>query len=94
MPGSFPPWLPGTAFSMNEAEPLVCSARGCTRPAEFKLLWNNPKIHPSDRRKTWLACAAHRVTLTEFLSARGMFREDEAIATDSGEAAAAEPPNP
>ena len=37
-----------------------CSARGCTSAAAFALLWNNPKIHPPERRKTWLACAEHR----------------------------------
>lgn len=63
----------------GSAEPLRCSARGCTRPAEFAVRWNNPKIHPPERRKTWLACADHRESLTQHLSARGMFRECEPL---------------
>jgi len=39
----------------NEDLPSVCSARGCGKPAQWALLWNNPKIHTPDRRKTWLA---------------------------------------
>jgi hypothetical protein len=57
-----------------------CSARGCTKAAAFALLWNNPKIHPPERRKTWLACADHQLTLTEFLGARGFMREVEPLA--------------
>ena len=53
------------------ALPSVCSARGCGEPATWALLWNNPKIHTPDRRKTWLACDEHRTTLSEFLSFRG-----------------------
>jgi hypothetical protein len=41
------------------------------------LLWNNPKIHTPERRKTWLACDDHKVSLSEFLSARGFLREVE-----------------
>jgi hypothetical protein len=44
-------------------------------PAAYALRWNNPRIHPPERRKTWLACAAHREHLTGFLSARGFLRE-------------------
>jgi hypothetical protein len=53
----------------------VCSARGCDRPATTGIRWNNRKIHPPERRKTWLACAEHEASLTEFLTARGMYRE-------------------
>lgn len=53
----------------------VCSARGCTEQAVFDLQWNNPKIHTPDRRKHWLACAAHRDSLSNFLGARGFLRE-------------------
>jgi len=55
-------------------EPLVCSAKGCRAPAVWALDWNNPKIHTPDRRKTWLACDAHRQTLGDFLDARGFLR--------------------
>jgi hypothetical protein len=54
---------------------LRCSARGCTTSASWALRWNNPKLHPPERRKTWLACADHRESLAGFLSARGFLRE-------------------
>ncbi|GHJ52764.1 hypothetical protein ABZ744_14375 [Micromonospora chersina] len=56
-------------------EPLICSARGCRAPAIWELRWNNPRLHPPERRKTWLACAAHRGSLGDFLDARGFLRE-------------------
>jgi hypothetical protein len=55
--------------------PLTCSARGCRAPAVWALHWNNPKLHPPERRKTWLACAEHRATLGDFLNARRFLRE-------------------
>jgi hypothetical protein len=57
------------------AEPIRCSAKGCHAPAVWALHWNNPKLHESTRRKTWLACDAHRASLGEFLGARGFLRE-------------------
>ncbi|MDQ3326462.1 MAG: hypothetical protein M3529_12295 [Actinomycetota bacterium] len=60
-------------------EPEICSARGCRSPAVFVLAWNNPKIHPAERRKQWTACAEHRDTLAKFLSARGFLREVTAL---------------
>lgn len=63
---------------------LTCSARGCQADAAWSLLWNNPKIHTPDRRKTWLACEEHRETLGEFLDVRGFLREVEP-APDSSE---------
>jgi hypothetical protein len=53
----------------------ICSAKGCRTPAAWSLMWNNPKIHPAERRKTWLACPEHRDHLSGFLSARGFLRE-------------------
>jgi hypothetical protein len=61
---------------------LVCSARGCQQQAIFDLRWNNPKIHPPERRKHWLACQAHRESLSGFLSARGFLREVVPLAAD------------
>jgi len=58
-----------------ERTDLICSAKGCRRPATFALTWNNPKLHPPERRKTWLACAEHRDSLTQFLQVRGFLRE-------------------
>ncbi|WP_350339501.1 hypothetical protein [Pengzhenrongella frigida] len=57
--------------SIHEA---VCRARGCGAPAQWGLLWNNPKLHTPDRRKVWLACADHRAHLEEYLGTRGLLR--------------------
>lgn len=54
---------------------LVCSAKGCRSTAAWAHLWNNPKLHTADRRKVWLACEEHRVSLGEFLSVRGFLIE-------------------
>ncbi len=54
---------------------LLCSAKGCRAAATFDLGWNNPKIHPPERRKHWLACPDHRDSLSAFLSARGFLRD-------------------
>ena len=54
---------------------LVCSAKGCRSAAAWAHLWNNPKLHTADRRKVWLACEEHRVSLGEFLSVRGFLLE-------------------
>ena len=72
---------------MPEAAPqdeLVCSARGCRAPATVDLRWNNPRIHTPDRRKHWLACTAHRESLSSFLSTRGFLREVEELPGASG----------
>lgn len=55
--------------------PDICSAKGCTAPAAFELLWNNPKLHTPERRKIWLACAAHRTSLADFLGARNFLKD-------------------
>jgi hypothetical protein len=55
--------------------PLECSAKGCRVPAVWQLRWNNPRLHPPERRKTWLACDEHRGSLGGFLDARGFLRE-------------------
>jgi len=54
---------------------LTCSAKGCRRPATTAHLWNNPKLHTPERRKVWLACDEHTVSLGEFLSVRGFLVE-------------------
>ena len=56
-------------------EALVCSAKGCRRAATWAHLWNNPTLHTPERRKVWLACEEHRVSLGEFLSVRGFLVE-------------------
>ena len=59
---------------------LVCSAKGCRARAVWGLLWNNPKLHTPERRKTWLACGDHRTHLEHFLGARGFHRETVEVA--------------
>jgi hypothetical protein len=71
-------------------DPLTCSARGCTRSARWKLLWNNPRIHTEDRRKTWLACDEHRESLGAFLGARSFLRDT--VPVDGADTAAAQEP--
>jgi hypothetical protein len=58
---------------------LRCSARGCQQTATWALLWNNPKLHTPDRRKTWLACDDHRESLSDFLGARNFLRDVEPL---------------
>jgi hypothetical protein len=52
-----------------------CSAKGCRADAAYGLLWNNPKLHTPDRRKTWLACEDHVESLSAFLSIRGFLKD-------------------
>lgn len=59
----------------HEVAALVCSAKGCRNDAVWALQWNNPKLHEPERRKTWLACDAHRESLAQFLSMRDFLRE-------------------
>lgn len=66
---------------------MTCSAKGCQSEAAWSLLWNNPKIHTPDRRKTWLACDAHRQFLADFLGARGFLRDVEPVEPGQGEPA-------
>ena len=58
-----------------ELEQPICSAKGCAALAEWDLLWNNPKVHTPDRRKTWLACEEHKGSLSDFLGARGFLKD-------------------
>jgi predicted Fe-S protein YdhL (DUF1289 family) len=67
---------------MSQSEELRCSAKGCSRTAAVALRWNNPKLHPSERRKTWLACDEHQTSLSQFLGARGFLRETEPVSTE------------
>ena len=58
---------------------LICSAKGCSAGATWSLVWNNPRLHTPERRKTWLACDAHRDSLAEFLRARRFLRDVERL---------------
>lgn len=53
----------------------TCSAKGCTTPAAWDLLWNNPRLHTPERRKIWLACDDHRGSLSDFLGSRGFLKD-------------------
>ena len=59
----------------------VCSRKACRAGAEWQLLWNNPKIHPPERRKIWLACGQHRDWLEDYLQTRGLWKETAALDT-------------
>jgi len=48
----------------------VCSRAGCRAPATAQIVWRNPRIHPPERRKIWLACDEHAGYLRDFLAAR------------------------
>lgn len=61
-----------------------CSRRDCRQSAEWVLVWNNPKVHTPERRKTWLACAEHREYLSQFLGRRGFLRETVPLADFDG----------
>ncbi len=67
-------------MTAEPSEPLTCSAKDCAADATTALRWNNPKIHPPERRKTWLACDDHRESLAHFLSLRDFLRETEPLA--------------
>ncbi|MFE9254411.1 hypothetical protein [Streptomyces sp. NPDC006879] len=58
----------------------VCSAKGCRDTALWVLAWNNPKLHEPQRRKTWLACEAHREHLSRFLDVRGFLKDVVSLA--------------
>ncbi len=51
-----------------------CSAKGCRAAATHVLVWNNPRIHPPEREKTWVACETHRQSLSDHLDVRGFLR--------------------
>ena len=59
----------------GQPESPICSGKGCRAAAQWVLVWNNPKLHTPDRRKTWLACHQHRLSLADFLGARGFLLE-------------------
>lgn len=54
---------------------VECSAKGCRETAAWELLWNNPRLHTPERRKSWVACEGHRRSLADFLTARGFLRD-------------------
>jgi hypothetical protein len=59
---------------VNDEKP-ICSAKDCRAAAVWVLAWNNPKLHPPERRKTWLACDEHREHLAAFLGMRSFLKD-------------------
>ncbi|MET9617279.1 hypothetical protein [Kitasatospora indigofera] len=70
----------------------ICSGKGCRTAAAWVLVWNNPKLHTPERRKTWLACDEHREHLSRFLSVRGFLKEVLPFAEWTEAEAQAQPP--
>ncbi|WP_328530234.1 acetone carboxylase [Nocardioides sp. NBC_00368] len=60
---------------MGALDSDLCSAKGCQDSGSWELQWNNPKIHTPERRKIWLACDAHKESLSDFLGARGFLKD-------------------
>ncbi|WP_395293866.1 hypothetical protein ACF9IK_09905 [Kitasatospora hibisci] len=65
---------------MDTPQTAICSAKGCRADALWVLVWNNPKLHTPDRRKTWAACDEHREHLSQFLGVRGFLKEVVTVA--------------
>ena len=74
-----PQHVPAEPDPAPEDVPATCSARGCRAAATWVLVWNNPRVHTPDRRKTWVACDAHRGSLSEFLGLRGFLKDVVAL---------------
>lgn len=55
---------------IDDDVPATCSRAGCRDVAVWRIDWRNPRIHTTDRRKTWVACDEHVGYLREFLAAR------------------------
>ena len=47
--------------------------------ARHAVIWRNPKLHTSERRKVWLACDDHRQSLADFVGLRGFLIEVVAV---------------
>jgi hypothetical protein len=57
---------------IGEDGPLgtTCSRANCGAPAVWSVHWRNPRIHPDDRVKVWLACDEHVAFLRDYLGSR------------------------
>lgn len=45
----------------------------------MQVIWNNPKIHTTDREKIWLACPEHEKYLVDYLQNRNLFKTTRAL---------------
>jgi hypothetical protein len=50
---------------------VQCSRASCDAAAAWNVNWRNPRIHPEDRVKIWLACDEHKEFLRDYLASRG-----------------------
>ncbi|MGL3807263.1 acetone carboxylase [Paeniglutamicibacter sp. R2-26] len=80
--------LSGSGVSPEPTGRATCSRKGCRVDATTRLLWNNPKIHTPERRKTWLACDEHADWLENYLSERLLFKQRLPLAPDAQHPAA------
>ena len=55
----------------GSTDELRCSRAGCRNDATWNVNWRNPRIHPVDRVKVWLACDEHSDYLRDYLDTRG-----------------------
>jgi hypothetical protein len=60
----------------------LCSAKGCRAAARWRLVWNNPRVHPPDREKVWAACDGHRESLSDHLAIRSFLRRVDPLHDD------------
>ncbi len=67
----------------DDAQPPVCSAKGCRSAALHVLVWNNPRLHTPGREKTWVACNEHLDSLAGFLDVRGFLRRVDPLTPDA-----------
>jgi predicted Fe-S protein YdhL (DUF1289 family) len=71
---------PGQTQRVTSDEmPAICSAKGCQRPAAWRVVWNNPRLHTPDREKVWAACDEHRESLSHHLAIRSFLRRVEPV---------------
>lgn len=49
---------------------VQCSRASCSAAATWNVNWRNPRIHPEDRVKIWLACDEHKEFLRDYLASR------------------------
>jgi len=57
----------GSGAAVTEVQ---CSRASCAEAATWNVNWRNPRIHPEDRVKIWLACDEHKEFLRDYLASR------------------------
>jgi hypothetical protein len=63
----------------DEVYAAVCSAKRCRAAATWAIVWNNPKLHTSDREKIWVACDEHKQPLADHLAVRSFLKRVEPL---------------